>query len=395
MSPWTSAKDLQNLLEKEWNKGRLLSAQLSGETLFPLRIPLKQPSVRELGDQYGRVKAWIDDLLRHAKPEKKTGYELEWRDINHRQLGKNRLPSAAVFDRAEDALRFIGKQKEADTFGELCSKILGSFPELKPWLESKPLTALANADRWPKLLAVLTWLHANPRPGIYIRQMELPQVDTKFIERNKKLLGNLLDIVLPACAIDEHAKGASGFEQRYGFMSKPVQIRFRLLDPTLYIQELSDLEIPAQDFAGLDLSVRRVFITENDINGLAFPFLEKSMVIFGLGYGLERLAMAKWLHEKKIYYWGDIDTHGFAMLDQIRHYFPKTLSFLMDSTTLMAHKLLWGSEDSPVNRVLSRLDADESVMYENLVNHRWDRALRLEQEQISYTHLKASIESLE
>jgi hypothetical protein len=395
MSAWTSAGELKNRLEKEWDKGRLLAVQLSGERLFPLRVPLKQPTSRELGDQYGRVKAWIDELVRQGKPEKGIGYEIEWREVNHRQLGKNRLPVAAVFEQAEDGVRFIGREKEAGVFRELCRELLGAFPELKPWLESRPLTAVANAGQWPRLLAVLRWLKAHPRPGIYIRQLEISQVDTKFVERHKRLLGELLDIILPAGAIDECAKGVTGFEQRYGFLAKPVQIRFHLLDPNLYIQRLSDLEIPAGAFAGLDLNARRVFITENNINGLAFPSLEKSIVIFGLGYGLDRLARAGWLHDKEIYYWGDIDTHGFAMLDQIRLYFPKIRSFLMDSTTLMAHQLLWGSEESPVNRALSRLNRDESAMYKDLTSNRWARALRLEQEQISYTHLKAALESLE
>ncbi len=37
-------------------------------------------------------------------------YDLEWREVNHRQLGRNRLPVAAVFERPADALGFIGKQ---------------------------------------------------------------------------------------------------------------------------------------------------------------------------------------------------------------------------------------------------------------------------------------------
>jgi len=396
MNPWTSAKDLRNRLHKEWDKGRLLSAQLTGETLFPLRLPLKQPSPSEIGDQYGRVKEWIDELIFHARSEKGYGYDLEWREVNHRQLGRNRLPLAAVFEQAEDALRFIGKQREAEAFRLICTEILGAFPSLKQWLAKRSLIALANAEQWPRLLAVLEWLHAHPKPGIYIRQMEIPQVDTKFIEHHKKLLGELLDIVLPPTSMDENARGISAFEQRYGFLAKPVQIRFRLLDLNFYIQGLPDLQIPAEAFARLDLNgLERIFITENDINGLAFPCIKKSLVIFGLGYGLERLADANWISSKYIYYWGDIDTHGFAMLDQIRHYFPQTRSFLMDKGTLMAHRPLWGNEPSPVNRNLMRLNPTESELYEDLVKDRLTKALRLEQERISFSHLKIMLKQIE
>jgi hypothetical protein len=60
------------------------------------------------------------------------------------------------------------------------------------------------------------------------------------------------------------------------------------------------------------LSAPRIFITENEINGLAFPDLPDGIVVFGLGYALDRLAAASWMADRAIHYWGDIDTHGFA-----------------------------------------------------------------------------------
>ena len=81
---------------------------------------------------------------------------------------------------------------------------------------------------------------------------------------------------------------------------------------------MTDLAVPAREFAALDLPVERVFITENEINGLAFPAVPGSMVIFGLGYGLDRLSEVGWLHRRDLYYWGDIDTYGFHILDRLR-----------------------------------------------------------------------------
>jgi hypothetical protein len=82
-------------------------------------------------------------------------------------------------------------------------------------------------------------------------------------------------------------------------------IRFRVLDPSLRVRGLDDIGTPAEQFAALDLPVRRIFITENEINGLAFPAAEQSIVVFGLGYGLERLGAIPWLRDKTIFYWGD------------------------------------------------------------------------------------------
>ncbi len=42
------------------------------------------------------------------------------------------------------------------------------------------------------------------------------------------------------------------------------------------------------------------------------------------------LAQAGWLARCQVYYWGDIDTHGFAILDQLRTHIPHARSLLMD-----------------------------------------------------------------
>ena len=51
-----------------------------------------------------------------------------------------------------------------------------------------------------------------------------------------------------------------------------------------------DLSVPGEDFAKLSLQARRVFITENKVNFLAFPQVPDSLPIFGAGYGFEPLA---------------------------------------------------------------------------------------------------------
>jgi hypothetical protein len=48
--------------------------------------------------------------------------------------------------------------------------------------------------------------------------------------------------------------------------------------------------VTAETFAGLKLPVQRVYITENEINFLAFPPVAASMVIFGAGYGFNLFA---------------------------------------------------------------------------------------------------------
>jgi len=148
-------------------------------------------------------------------------------------------------------------------------------------------------------------------------------------------------------------------------------------------------------FARLEPQASRVFITENEINFLAFPPAADSLLVFGAGYGFNMLAQAHWLHDKTIHYWGDIDTHGFAILDQLRSRFAHVESFMMDRATLVAHRQQWTDEPQPTLRDLPHLNADERALYDDL---RWkrlgDRQVRLEQERIGFRRIEEVLAAL-
>ncbi len=385
---WSNHSDIVQRIKCLWDNGRLLAERLhedSDNPLFPLRIPLKTPTANELDCQFDYARQWIARLQEQSK---KHGYGLEWHSRRHRVHGENRLPVAVLFETPDSALRLIGKIYEAQCFDQLCNSIISQFPVLQDWLVRKPLTVLKYQSDWPRLLAVINWLCEHPRPGIYLRQIDVPGVHTKFIETHRGLLIALLDQVLPESAIDKTATGVRCFETRYGFRNKPQLVRFRMLDSHYFIQGLSDLSIPLQDFVRLNPHISTVIITENDINGLALPPIKDTLVIFGLGYGLDVLKQVGWLTEKRLLYWGDIDTHGFVMLDQLRQIFDNVRSLLMDKETLLEHQSLWGSEPQPVKRELSFLRSSEQGVYQSLLHNHYQDALRLEQERIGFHWIK-------
>lgn len=393
MKDWTTAGEIRNRVAREWERGRLLAAPLLGDALYPLRIPLRGPTAAEtLGTQFDAVRQWIKQLSEGAKTEHGSGYRLEFREVNNRQLGRNSVPVAAWLDTEEDALALIGKRREAAKFRELTLKICGAYPQLHDWIAKRALRVLEHADDWPRLLDVLRWISDHPRPNVYLRQIDAIGVHSKFIEQYRALLTELLDRILPPEAIDAAAgRGVEGFERRYGFRSKPIQIRFRLFSGQTELQGLSDICVRSDEFAKLAVAVQRVFITENEINFLALPLVPDSMVVFGAGYGFDALAQAKWLRDKAIFYWGDIDTHGFAILDQLRSHFPHTKSLLMDRETLLAHRLLCVEEEAPSRRDLVRLLPEEARLYDDLRNDRIGHALRLEQERIGFACVKSAL----
>src|SRR5690606_36368913 len=137
--------------------------------------------------------------------------------------------------------------------------------------------------------------------------------------------------------------------------------------------------------------------TENRTNGLAFPPCRGAMVVFGLGYGLERLAEVAWLRSAEVHYWGDTDTHGFGILNQLRARLPEARSFLMDRATLETHRVLWGQEPAERRYAgdVSRLTAEERAMFEDLVPDRLAGCVRLVQGRVGFGWLEARLETLE
>ena len=378
---WTTRAELHAQLMRRWDKGELLAEIVAPGDRFPMRLSLRGPTSSDLSERFDEVRTWAAGLQQSAD------CRLVMREVRHRVIGLNSLPGEAWVDTLDDALRFIGKAREARVFRSLLDATQLQ-PALLPWLQRQPRRALALAEVWPQLLDVVAWLQAHPRPDIYLRQVDLPGIHSKLIEAQRGVLSELLDLTLPAEAINTMASGATQFARRYGFRDKPLRVRLRFLDPehSSWVSGAdADYTVSQQAFAKLAPDAQRVFITENEINFLAFPPAAGSLVVFGAGYGFEAIAQAAWLQRCGLHYWGDIDTHGFAILDQLRARFPHAQSFLMDRDTLIEHQAQWTSEPQPTQRDLPRLSEAERRLYDDL---RWrrlrDEPLRLEQERIAF-----------
>ena len=385
---WTTPAELRAQLMRRWDKGELLAEIVTPGDLFPLRLGLRGPTSSDLSERFDEVRTWAAGLQQSA------GCRLVMREVRHRVIGQNSLPGEAWVDTLDHALRLIGKAGDARVFRALLDATRLQ-PALRPWLQRQSLRALALAEVWPQLLDVVAWLQAHPRPDIYLRQVDLPSIHSKFIEAQRGVLSELLDLTLPADAIDTMASGAAQFARRYGFRDKPLRVRLRFLDPEhpAWVSGAdADYTVSQQAFARLAPDVRHVFITENEINFLAFPPAAGSLVVFGAGYGFEAMAGAAWLQQCGLHYWGDIDTHGFAILDQLRAQFPHAQSFLMDHDTLLVHQAQWTLEPQPTRRDLPRLNEAERRVYDDL---RWrrlrDEPLRLEQERINFSRVERAV----
>jgi len=393
---WTHAADIKAQLERDWLRGEICRAAVNTGEDFSMSISLARPSAKVMLDEFSNMQDWVKEMRAFAA---KRSVSLQWNAINHRVLGKQQLPCAVLLDSPQQAAGLIGKTQALKQFIDLFKRTGKYFDRLQAWLVKHPLKALDLAQEWHRLLDVCGWMVTHPNPRVYLRQVDVAGVDSKFIEKHKRVLAEMFDLILPVYAIDDDFSGAVGFARRFGFLDKPVMLRTRPLDDKIALLHSGgnqDVVMRAKAFAALDAyifeQVKSVFIVENEINYLAFPNIPEATLIFGSGYGFEALKRATWLQQCDVYYWGDLDTHGFAILNQLRVSFPDAQSFLMDQATMMNHQYAWGVEPKQEKKDLQYLQPEEATMYDAL---RWNRLgdqLRLEQERIAFVAVKKALE---
>jgi hypothetical protein len=393
---WTTEQDIRAQVLKWWERGEILSSLATGQSIFPRRLKFKGPTSTDLTARFDEVRSWVA-AIRQSKHVR-----LVMSEVNHRVLGKNSMPTACWIDSIEDALEKIGKVDDARRFSNVLELTRTSHPGLVGYLVKKPLRVLMLYESWQRILDVVDWYELNPNSDIYIRQVDTGTIHSKFIEEHRSVLAELLAFAAVSATDDECKPiypASSQFAARFGFRTKPVRISFRVLDRDCSLIDVDGdeyISLNADSFASLKVKAKRVFIVENETTFLAFPQTQDAIVIFGSGYGFSALAEATWLQDRKMYYWGDIDTHGFAILNSARSHWPHIRSFLMDENTLLAHRQSWVVEDSPHNsECFDLLSADEQGVYSNLKHQTWGEKVRLEQEFVGWNFVLETLKRLE
>ncbi|MFY9973409.1 MAG: Wadjet anti-phage system protein JetD domain-containing protein, partial [Chromatiaceae bacterium] len=239
-------------------------------------------------------------------------------------------------------------------------------------------------SEFQRLISVLIWLTEHPNSGLYLRQLPIPGIDTKWIEANGGRVTDLLRQLHGGLG-DLYALG--------GLRRVPDLLRLRILDPQMsrHFGGLSDLSSPLEEIAALPIAPASALIVENLQTGLALPELPRTVAFLARGYAVESFGAIPWLASCATYYWGDLDTHGFAILSRLRRYLPRARSLMMDQDTLLAYRSLWQREEKPAPAPLGTLTEEEEEVFRGLLGDRWGEHVRLEQERIDWEYASRRI----
>lgn len=375
---WTTPGDVKAKVRRRWDDGSLLRTFAAGEPFTVIDLPLRGPRPTEIGDDLGAVQNWMAALAAGSVSAGQVRYELEDASVGGRLVGRNRILTRVRVTSYEQAWALLGVRTEVKAYAHLLA-VSATEPAVRDWAARHPLTALALSEDWPVLMRAYRWLDDARASGRYLREIDAPGVDTKFVERHRPVLAVLLGVP------------TAGFVGALGLRGKPETVRLRIDASLGVFGGLTDLTARVDELAALPILARTAVVVENEISFLSVPVPPGGVVLWGRGFEVDRTGSLPWLQGVDLHYWGDLDTHGFAILHRLRAWLPQTRSFLMDRDTLLQHRERWGRETKPTNARLTRLSDAEDALYTDLVGARWGDGVRLEQERIDWAWVTARL----
>ncbi|MDY5785272.1 Wadjet anti-phage system protein JetD domain-containing protein [Corynebacterium sp.] len=322
----------------------------------PLNINLQPPSGKEAERDDGlTVRSWIDEWNRSAIPAGREDKRLSY-------MGTYSLPTRVVLDTPDLTARVAGTSEHWCRINAVLDRICS---ELGADVRTPLISCLATWEEWDdatvgQFIDVIRWLRTHDTTDFYIRELPIFGVGSKWLESHR--------------AVVETVAGPLKFR------AKPQLVELRVLGRSSGVRHWA---CPVTDIGALPGST--VLMVENHQTFLALPELDGTMAVFGGGLHAHTLsARIPGLDQKDVVYWGDLDSHGFYILDIVRRRLPQARSVLMDVDTARAHEELAVEEPQPNRFTPQLLTPAETLALEYLRTHSTGGCLRIEQERIVF-----------
>jgi hypothetical protein len=358
-------------IDKHWAESVLADARGQDDPRWPWAVTLSSLNGQALNERWSEVWRWIVDWNAWAEANR-----CPLTIANRRVGGVTRaIPthiSIPDIDTAAAATDSDWPRRLTDARGR--GRIL--FEEFPATLTSALLRnacALCEVD-FDLAREAANWFRRHAAAGLTARQVPIAGLHAKWLDRNTRLV-----------------TGLSG-RPELGLVKRPSRIQFSYLD-----RHWLDHGNRCRDSISLDepdqppgYQPQVILVTENKDTALFFPRVEGGIVIEGNGNAVIRLAKIPWIRAcPMIVYWGDLDAHGFVILDLLRSTGISAEAMLMDEGTLHRYAPYASptySDGSPLPQGTPAptpfLSDDERRLLERITAPEWTGPRRIEQERI-------------
>jgi hypothetical protein len=371
--------ELRTKLRRQWENPTLREARLlRASDDWPIVLSIGRPSTRALREELDAVKQHVESWR-----QLKTG-KITWESIQYRATATPvELPVAWVLSKPSEwieAAQDMAMRREFLTLSALveqCDPIYHSlFVRRRSLWLGKPLAEIVQAVR---VAMVLTPRCAAGRP---LRTLGIEGIDTKFFERHAQLMTTLLDV-----RFDGEASRLGLENYLDAYQDGDHWLLVQDLDGSLL--PFRQIRVRSSELREKSLPGTRVLIIENESCQHLLPKAQDTIAVLGTGFNLTWLEGA-WLTERKIAYWGDIDTWGLHCLARARSRLPQLEVLMM--TSHVYDQFSNSTVCEPINAGMelpSGLNDSEQQLYRRLLK---EKKARLEQEFLSVEFCRSEIE---
>ncbi|WP_425957067.1 Wadjet anti-phage system protein JetD domain-containing protein [Xylanimonas sp. McL0601] len=288
-------------------------------------LPLHPPTETAALRSPGTVAEWIASW--RALDPGAGGSGVVWDARRWASMGTQTVPARLQLGGPEQVARFVRSLGHWRTASSRAVRLREALPASDAVAAAVQRTLRAVVELAPddveRLVGVLRWLLENPRSGLFVRQLPIRGVDTKWIEQHRPTVSALFT-------------AATGAED-LGLATRPALVRVRFLDEALSPGRITDLSAAVDELAKLPVAPARVVVVENLESLLSLPELDGVVAVHGQGYAVRVLDQIPWVRAADVVYWGDLDTDGFNILSIARDKVPQTRSVLMNRAAVTAH----------------------------------------------------------
>ncbi|MBM0105832.1 hypothetical protein JM946_13915 [Steroidobacter sp. S1-65] len=313
-----SPADLARRWAKQWGVADTREERLLAPDAWPVALSIGKPTPTQFTHHTQEVRnhlqRWRAVSIGHVR----------WEPVSFRSgsdpvevpvTWELRMPSEWIAACADS-----GIQQEYERLGRLVSASDSAFHRLL--VRRRHLLLDTPEAEIIKAMQVAMHLFPSCAEGRPLRALSICGSDSKFFERNRSLLIHLLDVRFEGQVSD------LGLEVFLDALDEGEHwVLVAPLEPDLL--PFAQQRVRARELTARALPGTHVLLVENDRCLHQLPALSGTVAVLGAGLNLNWLG-APWLTNKRIGYWGDIDTWGLVMLAKAREQQSHLEALLMD-----------------------------------------------------------------
>ena len=387
-----------------FNQSRTYRQLLAGELQFPISMSLKSPSsgnvIAENIEHFGVfVEQWRQVQARaqfEGREQLDKFCKVIWKEQNFQRVSTQQVPTQLLAYNVDALVYFIGGdvlqqwRKTKALLDGLEQRIECSDKGAlrKVLIEHLMSLELMSSEQLSLLLSLIPQLRPKLGEGTYLRALPVVGVDTKFIEQYSLLIEDIVSVVYDSIVKD------MGLLAWLGCIAKPKD--WLLVRPLCgrsrgQLANLEILRLSTDSLINYPLAAQNILIIENEQSCLALNQMPNTIAVSGGGKNLSWLA-ADWLAHKRVAYWGDIDSEGFAMLSHARLKVPHVTALMMSVQEVVQFEERMVGEPDSVLKEPEHLSETERMLFRDLRADVY-QGRRLEQERLDYDYIERIVKA--